>query len=75
VVEGATPRQRDVKQGGPNTGEGPYETPVVLRTKRRAQTVQLEVDDTEAEDSEIEREVRKVIMKRKKATKVSSIVY
>ena len=63
-----TPRQQKVKIDA-NTSEGPYETPVILRTKPWAPLV-AEVDDTEADESEIE---RVVIMKRKKATaRVSS---
>jgi hypothetical protein len=61
-----TPRQQDIKQGKATTGsEGPYETPVVLRTKLWAPPVQ--VDDTEAEESEFER-VEKI-----KAARVSSV--
>ena len=62
-----TPRQQNVKQSKADTSEGPYKTPVMLRTKPWAPSVQ--VDDTEVEDSEIEKDV---IMKRKKATRVSS---
>jgi hypothetical protein len=62
-----TPRQQDVKRGKATTdSEGPYETPVVLRTKLWAPPVQ--VDDTEAEDSEFER----VDIEKIKATRVSS---
>jgi hypothetical protein len=60
-----TPRQ-NVKQSKADTSEGPYETPVILRTKPWAPSVQ--VDDTEVEDSEIEN----VITKSKKAKRVSS---
>lgn len=63
-----TPRQQHVKRGKANTREGSYETPVILRTKPWAPSV--EVDDTEAEDSEIE---RIVVIKGKKAEKVSSV--
>lgn len=63
----ATPRQQDVRQGD-LAGPLAYETPVILRTKRRAPSI-VEVDDTEAENSEIERKV--AIMKRKKAMSVS----
>lgn len=59
-----TPRQQDVKRGKADTSEGPHETPVILRTKPWAPSV-AQVDDTEAEDSEIE---RVVIAKRKKTT-------
>lgn len=66
-----TPRQRqqNFKQGNADTNEGPYETPVVLRTKPWASSQDYQDDDTEAEDSEIE---RIVVAKRKKATRVSS---
>lgn len=66
-VEGgseATPRQQDGIQGKPNTSEGPYETPVILRTKRGV--VQVENDTDENSASEIEREILKGIVKRKK---------
>ena len=64
-----TPRQKDVKQSTTNMiSEEPYETPVILRTKPWAPSV-AQVDDTDSEDSEIE---RVVITKRKKATRVSS---
>jgi hypothetical protein len=68
-----TPRQKKdgIKQGKPDTSEEPYETPAILRTKRWAPSV-AQVDDTEADDSEIEREVIKAIMKRRKATVSSS---
>jgi hypothetical protein len=65
-----TPRQQNFKQGGVDGNEGPYETPFILRTKPWAPSVQVE-KDTEAEDSEIEREVRR---EKKKATRVSSQV-
>jgi len=61
-----TPRQRDVRRSTTNIiSEEPYETPVILRTKPWAPSV-AQVDDTDAEDSEV------VITKRKKATRVSS---
>ena len=65
-----TPRQQYVKQGNlkANTSEGPYETPVILRTNPWAPSV-VQVDDTDVEDSEVE---RVVITKSKKATRVSS---
>ena len=66
-VEGgseATLRQQDGIQGKPNTSEGPYETPVILRTKCRV--VQVENDTDEKSASEIEREILKGIVKRKK---------
>jgi hypothetical protein len=65
-----TPRQQDNKRGKANTvtSEGPYETPVILRTKPWTPSAE-QVDDTEADDSETE---RVVIMKKKKATTVSS---
>jgi len=61
----ATPRQQDIQH---RNDEGPYETPVILRTKRFAPSIQ--VDDTEAYDSEIDREL--IVRKRKKATTVSN---
>jgi hypothetical protein len=68
ALDERTPRQQDVKRGKATTdSEGPYETPVVLRTKLWAPSVQ--VDDTEVEDSEYE---RVVITKKMKATRVSS---
>ena len=67
-----TPHQQDVIQGRPNTSEGPYETPAILRTKGRAPSVVQVDDDIETGDSEIEREVMKDIMKRKKEMRVSS---
>jgi hypothetical protein len=63
-----TPRQKNVQQSTTNINEEPYETPVILRTKPWAPSV-ARVDDTDPEDSEIE---RVVIPKRKKATRVSS---
>jgi hypothetical protein len=55
ALDERTPRQQDVKRGKATTdSEGPYETPVVLRTKLWAPSVQ--VDDTE-EESEFERVV------------------
>lgn len=66
-----TPRQQDDKRGKANTSEGPYETPVILRTKRWTPSV-AQVDDTEADDSETE---RVVMMKRKKATRVSTTLF
>ena len=65
-----TPHQQGVKKSKPasNTSEGPYETPVILRKKPWALPV-VQVDDTEVEDSEIERVVK---TKRKKATRVSA---
>ena len=67
TLDERTPRQQDVKRGTATAdSEGPYETPVVLRSKLWAPPVQ--VDDTEAE-SELE---RLVITKKIKATKVSS---
>ena len=60
-----TPHQKNV-QNKANTGEGPYETPVVLRTMPWAPSV-VQDDDTEADDSETERDVTT-----KKATRVSS---
>ena len=54
-----------VRQGKADISEGPYETPVILRTKRRALPVQ--VDDTDS-GSEI------IIRKRKKGTGVSTLV-
>ena len=59
-----TPRQQDIKQGKANTGQEPYETPVILRTKCWNPSA-VEVNDTELEDSEIEKDVKK----RKKATR------
>jgi hypothetical protein len=66
-IDEKTPRRQDFQQSNANTGEGPYETPVILRTKLWVPPV---ANDTEADDSEIEREA---IMKRKKGkkTKVS----
>jgi hypothetical protein len=68
-----TPRQRNVKKHMADTShdddpEGPYKTPVVLRTKPWAPSVMP--DDTEADDSEIERIVSK--LRKRKVTKVSS---
>jgi hypothetical protein len=63
-----TPRQQDNKRGKANTSEGPYETPVILRAMPRA-LLAAQADDTEADDSETE---RLVMIKRKKATRVSS---
>ena len=59
-----TPRQQESKAAT----EGPYETPVVLRTRPWAPPVAIP-DDTEADDSEAE---RIFIRKRKKPTKASS---
>lgn len=59
-----TPRQQDIEQGKANTGQEPYKTPVILRTKRWNPSA-VEVNDTELEDSEIEKDVKK----RKKATR------
>jgi hypothetical protein len=57
----------DVEEVKANTSKVPYETPVILRTKPWAPSeVQ---DDTDVEDSEIERLVSKF---QKKVTKVSS---
>jgi hypothetical protein len=63
-----TPRQQNIQQNKVNTSEGPYETPVILRTKPWAPSV-AQLDDTDAEDSEIE---RVVVTKRTKVTRVSS---
>lgn len=65
-----TPRQQNVKQSKANTSEEPlaYETPVILREKPWAPSV-VQDNDTDEEDSEIE---RLVIAMRKKAAKVSS---
>ena len=60
----ATLHQQDGIQGRPNTSEGPYKTPVILRTKHGV--VQVENDTDENSASEIEREVMKGIVKRKK---------
>jgi hypothetical protein len=63
-----TPRQRNIKKKMADTGdslEGPYETPVVLRTKPWAPSV---VPDDDSDDSEIERMVRK--LRKKKVTRV-----
>jgi hypothetical protein len=73
-VEGAndtlderTPHQQDVKRRkATSDSEGPYETPVVLRTKLWVPPVQ--VDDTEAGESDFET----VVIKKIKATRVSS---
>jgi hypothetical protein len=59
-IDEKTPRRRDFQHSNANTNEGPYETPVILRTKPWVPPV---ADDTEADDSEIERDA---IMKRKK---------
>ena len=65
-----TPCQQGIEQCKASTGTGPYEMPVILQTKHWALSV-VQVENTEAEDSEIEREV---IGKRKKAIRVSSQV-
>jgi hypothetical protein len=62
-----TPRQQEIEQGKASTGQEPYETPVILRTKRWVPSA-VQVDDTEVEDSEIEKVAK---WKRKKATRVS----
>lgn len=66
---GTTPRQQDVKQlqgrGKANISEGPYETPIILRTKRRAPPVQ--VDDTDCE-SESE-----IVIKKKKSLRATEV--
>lgn len=55
--ETTTPRQRDFERGEADASA--YETPYVLRTKRRIPPVQAEYD-TEAQESETEKaEVRK----------------
>jgi hypothetical protein len=73
TLDERTPRQQDVKRRKATTAsdrasdsEGPYETPVVLRTKLWVPPVQ--VDDTEAGESDIET----VVIKKIKATRVSS---
>jgi hypothetical protein len=68
-----TPRQQNVKKSKADTSDGegpvgPYETPVVLRTK--PWTPSVVQDDTEADDSEIERMA--IILKRKRAARLSS---
>jgi hypothetical protein len=60
-----TSHQKNVKHGATNVSEEPYKTPVILRTKPWAPSV-AQVDDTDAENSEIERVVIT------KATRVSS---
>lgn len=65
-----TPRQQNSK-AATSDGDGPvgpYETPVVLRTKPWAPSVVQE--DTEADDSEIERIAN--VLKMKRAARVSS---
>jgi hypothetical protein len=66
-IDEETPRRRDFQQSNANTSEGPYETPVILRTKLWVPPV---ADDTEADDSEIERDA---IMKRKKGKKPKAV--
>jgi hypothetical protein len=64
-----TPRQQDGKRGKVTTdSEGPYETPVVLRTKLWVPPVQVD-NDAEAGESEFE---TVVITKKINATRVSS---
>ena len=60
-----TPRQKNAKQSITNISEELYKTPVILRTKPWAPSV-AQVDDTDAEGSEVER----VVITRKKATRV-----
>jgi hypothetical protein len=67
-----TPPQRNVKTRSmantSNNPEGPYETPNILRTRPWASSVIP--DDTEAEDSEMERIISK--MRANRVMKVSS---
>lgn len=75
MCDDTTPRQRDFQCEATNIESDedlePYETPVVLQKKKKKVAPAPVIESSEAEDSEVERNNRKVVERRKNKGKSS----